>query len=226
MSSSSNSSQHHRQFSSPTNHQTTTPINTSRTHHQSSHSSTPSLPNFQLLSSSSSTTTNTTTSSNSLNNFNPIESTLSSNPSRRSLLTAKAINLSSRILTKSANYLSSKDLDQLAHPLFKANHKVNPSDSSSSSATVQSWKQWDNDTSNWHMQVGGHRLPDPSNSQPSSSTQTPRSSQASNPSIPSSSSGYLSYFNRNSRERRSREAYTEENLVCFPGVSVGCISLS
>lgn len=127
--------------------------------------------------------------------------------SRRSVLASKALNLSSRLLTKSASYLSSKDSDL---------EKPTPSSSSSirNRRSVQTWDQWDNDTSNWHMQVGGNRLPDPSQPQPQPSNALPTTSSST-----SYASGYLSYFNRQNRDKRNRESYTEEHLVCFPGVS-------
>ncbi|KAG0152419.1 hypothetical protein CROQUDRAFT_667291 [Cronartium quercuum f. sp. fusiforme G11] len=140
----------------------------------------------------------------SLSYFQPQSPSSATNQnSRRSVLASKALNLSSKLLTKSANYLSStKDPDKFTYP--------NPPGHSfaRSPGTIHTWEEWDNDTSNWHMQVGGHRLPDtssktlPSNPQPVAS---------------SSASGYLSYFNRQNRDKRNRELYAEEHLVCFPG---------
>lgn len=155
--------------------------------------------------------------------------------------TSKAINLSSKLLTKSASYLSSKDLDLLANPINRAAQIVNPVSSSSKPTpassvyqseyridrshqrSVESWKQWDDDSSNWNMKVGGQPVnvrstsiesSDSSSIQPRSINQTP----SFNSSTTSSGPSYLSYLYPQNWQKRNKESnYSEDHLVCFPG---------
>jgi hypothetical protein len=139
--------------------------------------------------------------------------------SKRQLITSKAITLSSKILTKSANYLTSKDLDALANPISRVNgivskatnpatqhHHQPPPHSPSRNRSANSWQAWDKDASNWNMVVGGQPVTD----------STERNTQSTS----SSSSGYLSYFHPQNWQKKNKESiYTEDHLVCFPGVS-------
>ncbi|EGF99224.1 uncharacterized protein MELLADRAFT_118351 [Melampsora larici-populina 98AG31] len=174
------------------------------TNHQTTHSTRSSLPDITPSSSSSNPQSNL--------NSNP---TFSTYVSRRSIIANKALNLSSKLINKSASYLSSttRDLDQFNFPKTQSTSQARSTRNQS-----QTWEDWDNDTSNWHMQRGGNQLPDPLTQSQSQSQLTKVSS--SNPSTPnaySSASAYLSYFNRQNRQKRNKESYTEDHLVCFPG---------
>ncbi|KAI8445405.1 hypothetical protein BY996DRAFT_4650096 [Phakopsora pachyrhizi] len=134
--------------------------------------------------------------------------------SKRQIITSKALNLSSRLISKSTNYLNSRDLDQLTNPLTRiSNHSKKASQS-------ESWKNWDNDICNWNMKVGGDpipRAPQPNTNNNSRPTAT--KTKTSSISLPSyQNSGYLSYLNPQTWQRSSgRESYPEDHLVCFPG---------
>ncbi|KNZ57028.1 uncharacterized protein VP01_225g11 [Puccinia sorghi] len=141
-------------------------------------------------------------------------STDSPSSSKRQLLTSKAINLSSKLLTKSATYLSSRDLDLLANPINRVNGIVSKPNRSNEShlkhRSIRSWDEWDQDTSNWNMVVGGQPVPE--NGQPS------RNSVSQTPPANSSGSSYLSYFHPQNWQRKNKESpYVEDHLVCFPG---------
>ncbi|KAH9810380.1 hypothetical protein DFH28DRAFT_1085650 [Melampsora americana] len=196
---------HLRQFSSQSlNDQgLQTSVQSTSINHQTNHSTRSSLPNI-------------TSSSSSNHQINLNSNTFSTYVSRRSIIANKALNLSSKLINKSATYLSSttRDLDQFNFPKNQSN--LNQSQFHSKNHS-QTWEDWDNDTSNWHMQRGGNQLPDPLHQ---SSTQTQLSKvSSSTPSTLnaySSASAYLSYFNRQNRQKRNKESYTEDHLVCFP----------
>ncbi|WAQ92511.1 hypothetical protein PtA15_16A419 [Puccinia triticina] len=132
--------------------------------------------------------------------------------SKRQLFASKALNLSSKLLTKSANYLSSKDLDSLANPLNRVNgnHRRHSKQRSS-----ELWQEWDKDTCNWNMIVGGNAKR--ASIQSAASQQRPLTQS---PPVNSSNPGYLSYFHPQNWQRKNKESpYNEDHLVCFPGVS-------
>ncbi|WAQ92516.1 hypothetical protein PtA15_16A425 [Puccinia triticina] len=140
--------------------------------------------------------------------------------SKRQLFASKALNLSSKLLTKSANYLSSKDLDSLANPLNRVNgnHRRHSKQRSS-----ELWQEWDKDTCNWNMIVGGNAKR--ASIQPAASQQRPLTQS---PPVNSSNPGYLSYFHPQNWQRKNKESpYNEDHLVCFPGfVALGSPSHS
>ncbi|KAA1137368.1 hypothetical protein PGTUg99_019203 [Puccinia graminis f. sp. tritici] len=127
--------------------------------------------------------------------------------SKRQFFTSKAINLSSKLLTKSANYLSSKDLDSFANPINKVNNGINtkpthqPTNQQQQqhhhrnlkhakqySTSTDAWHKWDRDTCNWNMIVGGQPVngnnQSKRNSLQSSSSQQPQQKQQQPPQKP------------------------------------------
>ncbi|KAI7936579.1 hypothetical protein MJO28_015478 [Puccinia striiformis f. sp. tritici] len=130
----------------------------------------------------------------------------SSSSSKRQLLANKAVNLSLKLLNKSANYLTNNN-NSNENSISRQPHQKHKS-------TSDKWSQdWDNDTSNWNMVVGGQ----PTTLENSKTPDTANSH--------TSSSGYLSYFHPQNWQRKSN--YTEDHLVCFPGfVALGSPSHS
>lgn len=141
--------------------------------------------------------------------------------SRRKMFAGKALDLSSKVLARSAEYLSSKEWDGAAASLTRADDKVR------SVKEARDWGEWDSMAGNRSMQVGGRRTPVPGQQHHASTATaagatTPDEGQRDEKGKSKAQAGghsYLSYFGKHQREQRNRLTFTEEHVVCFPGVS-------
>lgn len=138
--------------------------------------------------------------------------------SKRKLLAGKALDLSSKVLSKSADFLAVHEYDNMAASLSRAEGKVR------SAKEARDWGEYDGFVSNRDMQVGGRRTPQPSpglthegsdyvDAKGGSVTPDKGKKRA----AAAAGASYLSYFGRQQREARNRQVFTEEHIVCFPG---------